>query len=290
MKFAFISVERALFPVSVLCSLLAVTRQGFYAYLRRGTSARVQSDAELGVRVEEAFEKSRGTYGSPRVHAALQRNGEHISKRRVERVMRGLGLSARRPKRFRVTTQADPTHTPAANVLGRDFIASRPDERWVGDITYIWTDEGWAYLATVIDLFSRRVVGWSLSADLSTRLPLDALSMALRERNVVPGRLLHHTDRGCQYTSADYRAVLRERGIEVSMSRRGNCWDNAVAESFFATFKKELIHRQRWPSRLELRNAVFDCIHVFYNRQRTHSALGYRTPLETEQAYNRLAA
>ena len=289
MKFAFIRVEKANFPVTALCRVLRVTRQGYYAFEKRPLSARAKSEIVLRQRVREVHERSSGRYGSPRVRAVLQRSGLGVSKRRVERVMRGLGLCARRPRSFRVTTAANPLHETAPNTLNRAFSATQPNQRWVTDISYIWTDEGWCYLAVILDLFSRSVVGWALDADLTTTLPLAALDMALRRRGPVAG-LLHHSDRGCQYTSADYRAALAAQGIEVSMSRKGNCWDNAVAESFFSTLKTELIRNRRWTGRLELRSAVFEYIEVFYNRQRLHSSLRYMTPLEIETKHAALAA
>src|SRR5688572_20320195 len=191
----------------------------------------------------------------------------YVSKRRVERAMRGMGLVARRPRCFVSTTRADGTHRVEPNVLRRDFTASRVDERWVTDITYVQTGEGWAYLAVILDLCSRAVVGWSLDATPTTELPLRALEMAVKRRRPSRG-LLHHSDRGCQYTSAAYRAELAALGIEVSMSRKGNCWDNAVAESFFATLKAELVHTRRWAARNELRSAVFEYVETFYNRRR----------------------
>ncbi len=198
--------------------------------------------------------------------------------------MRSMGLNVRRKRRFRATTAANPQHAVEANILARDFTATRPDERWVTDITYVWTDEGWCYLAAILDLFSRCVVGWAIDVSLSTRLPLAALDMAVKRRRP-SASLLHHSDRGCQYTSAEYRSALAELGVEVSMSRKGNCWDNAVAESFFATFKTELVYDRRWSGRGELRTAVFEYIESFYNRRRLHSSLGYKTPAEVETDY-----
>jgi transposase InsO family protein len=195
-----------------------------------------------------------------------------------------MGLQGRSRRRWRATTRANPGHPVVGNALARDFSASRPNERWVTDISYVWTDEGWCYLAVILDLFSRAVVGWALDTTLSTTLPLAALDMAIRRRQPASG-LLHHSDRGCQYTSADYRAALAKLGVTVSMSRKGNCWDNAVAESFFATLKGELVYRRRWATRLELRAATFEYIEVFYNRQRLHSSIGYKTPAEIEGDY-----
>jgi len=220
-----------------------------------------------------------------RLESAGLRSGMRVGKRRVERTMRSLGLTPPTPRRHRVTTKSDSSHPVAPNELARDFAATRPNERWVTDITYVWTNEGWAYLAVLLDLFSRSVVGWALDSTLSTRLPLAALDSAIRRRRPGAG-LLHHSDRGCQYTSRQYRAELARLGITVSMSRKGNCWDNAVAESFFATLKNELVNRRRtWNSRIELRTAAFEYIEIFYNRRRLHSALGYKPPAEIEQAY-----
>jgi putative transposase len=280
-KFRFILAEKDTFPVSALCRNLEVSRQGYYAFLKRPPSRRAQREEELRSAVLRIFEASRGTYGSPRILAALKIEGWQSSKRCVERVMRELGLLARQSKRYRVTTLSDARHPVAGNTLDRDFTASAPDQRWVTDITYVWTAEGWVYLAAIVDLFSRAVVGWALEDDLSTDLPLKALENAVMRRRPEPG-LLHHSDRGCQYTSREYRERLADQGIEVSMSRRGNCWDNAVAESFFATLKVELISRQGWTHRRQLRAAVFDYIETFYNRERLHSTLGYRTPAQVE--------
>jgi putative transposase len=287
-KFAFIRAEKGAFPVSALCRLLGVSRQGYYAFEARPVSRRLRSDGELCRRVRELHAESHGTYGSPRVLAALRSEGRHVGKTRVERAMRGLGLCGRMPRRWRMTTRPNPKHAVESNRLARDFTAERPDQRWVTDISYVWTDEGWCYLAIVLDLFSRGVVGWALETTLSTRLPLAALDMALRRRKPRHG-LLHHSDRGCQYTSNDYRRELAANGIVVSMSRTGNCWDNAVAESFFATLKTELIFRRRWSQRIELRAAVFEFIEVFYNRQRLHSSLGYKTPAQVEAEFARAA-
>jgi putative transposase len=284
MKFAFIHAEKACFPVAALCRLLGVSRQGYYAFARRPPSSRVQRDRALQERVQQVHAESRGTYGSPRVLAALRQRGERVGKRRVERTLRNLGLRGRSPRRWRTTTRANPAHPVVGNVLDRDFTASRPNERWVTDISYIWTNEGWCYLAVILDLFSRSVVGWALDATLNTSLPLAALGMAVRRRKPEAG-LMHHSDRGCQYTSSDYRGVLSELGVTVSMSRKGNCWDNAVAESFFATLKTELVYGRSWPTRLELRAAVFEYIEVFYNRRRLHSSVGYRTPAQVESEF-----
>jgi transposase InsO family protein len=224
------------------------------------------------------------TYGSPRVLRELKVRDIHTSKRRVERAMRGMGLTPPAPRKGMRTTLRDKSHPVAPNELARDFTATRPNERWVTDITYVWTDEGWAYFSGILDLFSRSVVGWAIDTTLTTKLALTALQNAVQRRRPGTG-LLHHSDRGCQYTSAEYRSRLAELGVTVSMSRTGNCWDNAVAESFFATLKRELIHRRRWRSVVELRNALFEYIEVFYNRRRLHSSIDYKTPAAVEQEY-----
>lgn len=284
MRFAFVHAEKASFPVAALCRVLNVTRQGYYAYAHRPPSRRVVSEAELGRQIRSVFTESRETYGSPRVLRELRQRGIAAGKRRVERAMRGMGLTPPTRRRYRVTTTREPSHPVAPNQLARDFSAKRPNERWVTDITYVWTDEGWAYLAVILDLFSRAVVGWAIDDAPTTRLPLRALDAAVRRRRPGAG-LLHHSDRGCQYTSAQYRDQLAALGVNVSMSRKGNCWDNAVAESFFATLKNELVHRHRWRSRLELRTALFEYIEVFYNRRRLHSSLAYKTPAAVDQEY-----
>jgi putative transposase len=287
-RFAFIHAEKACFPVAAMCRLLEVSRQGYYAYANRPPSPRVERERNLCEAVRDVFETSGATYGSPRVLRVLRKAGMQVSKRRVERAMRGMGLRPPAPRRHVRTTTQDRTHPVAPNELARDFNATRPDERWVTDITYVWTREGWAYVAVLLDLFSRAVVGWAIDSSLSTALPLAALGSAVKRRRPSPG-LLHHSDRGCQYTSTEYREVLANLGITVSMSRTGNCWDNAVAESFFSTLKAELIHRRQWRDRNELRSALFEYIEVFYNRRRMHSSLDYRTPAEVELEYAQAA-
>jgi putative transposase len=290
MKFAFVHAEKAFFTISAMCRLLLVSRQGYYAYVKALRSPRLAEELVLQEKIRKIHSDADGIYGSPRVHEELQRQGINVAKRRVERSMRALGIFGVSRRRHQTTTRANAAHPVEANHLDRDFTATRPNERWVTDITYIWTDEGWAYLAAILDLYSRAIVGWALSTSLSTELPLTALDNALRNRRPEVG-LMHHSDRGCQYTSAEYRSVLDKAGITVSMSRRGNCWDNAVAESFFATLKTELVYRRRtWPTRIALRGALFEYIEVFYNRRRLHSTLDYKTPAEMEAAYFTQAA
>jgi transposase InsO family protein len=277
-------VEKASYPVSALCRALGVSRQAYYAFSKRGISPRVERELRLQEHLRRLHGESRGTYGSPRLHAALRREGHHVGKHQVERALRSMGLRAQQRRRWRTTTCADHSHAVAPNTLARDFSAQRPNERWVTDITYVFTHEGWVYLAAILDLYSRAVVGWAIDTSMTTALPVAALQQALRRRRPTEG-LLHHSDRGSQYTSQEYRQLLREHGIEASMSRKGNCWDNAVAESFFATLKKELVHSRRWRNALELRDALFDYIDGFYNTRRFHSSLAFRAPMEAEKQY-----
>ena len=283
MRFRFIQMEKATYPTRLLCRTLAVSSSGFYAWCRRGLSARAREDAALKVEIRAAHAASGKRYGSPRIHADLTADDQQISRKRVARLMREEGIEGQRKRRFRVTTDSRHSHPVAANVLQRNFTASAPNKVWVTDITYIWTREGWMYLAAILDLFSRRVVGWSMDSCIDRTLALDALSMALKTRRPESG-LLHHSDRGVQYASADYQNQLRERGIVCSMSRKGDCWDNAVAESFFSTLKAELVHRTDYVSHDHARASVFEYIEVFYNRRRRHSALGYVSPVDHEAA------
>ena len=288
MKFAFIQAEKAAFPVTVLCRVLGVSRAGFYAAQCRPVPLRVTADARLAVQIAAIHRASRRCYGSPRVHAELRARGQCTSRKRVARLMRRAGLAARRRRAFRVTTQSRHTHPVAPNRLARQFTASVPDRVWVTDITYLATVEGWLYLAVVLDLFSRRVVGWATSDRLGEGVALEALGMGLARRRPRPG-LLHHSDRGSQYASAEYRAVLAGHGMERSMSGVGSCWDNAVAESFFATLKVELDHDGAWRTRAEAHRAVFDYIELFYNGERRHSTLGYLSPSAFERQWRQTA-
>ncbi|HTJ44833.1 MAG TPA: IS3 family transposase [Kofleriaceae bacterium] len=288
MKFGFIRAEKASFPIAAMCRLFGVTRQGYYAFARRPPSRRVRADMELCANARRIFDESRATYGSPRVLRELRKQGVCASKRRVERALRGMGLTPPVPRRRCTTTVRDLSHPVAPNLLARDFDAQRPNERWVTDITYVQTDAGWAYVAVILDLFSRAVVGWAVDTTLTTKLPLAALDAAIRRRRPGAG-LLHHSDRGCQYTSDQYRLALQSHDITVSMSRKGNCWDNAVAESFFSTLKGELIHRRAWRDVYDVRQAVFEYIEVFYNRRRLHSSLGYRSPAAFEEEFEAAA-
>lgn len=283
MRFGFIQTEKATYPVRVLCRTLLVSASGFYAWCRRGLSQRVQEDAALKVEIRAAHAASGKTYGSPRVHEELKAAGQHVGRKRVARLMQEEGLEGQRKRRFRVTTDSRHSYPVAPNALNRDFTVSAPNKVWVTDITYIWTREGWIYLAAILDLFSRRVVGWSADSYIDRTLALDALGMALRTRHPEPG-LIHHSDRGIQYASGDYQKLLSEHGITCSMSRKGDCWDNAVAESFFSTLKAELVYRNDYVSRSQARASIFDYIEAFYNGRRRHSTLGYVSPVEHESA------
>ena len=286
MKFAFIAAEKARYPVRVLCRTLGVSRAGFYAWHTRPPAARTQQDQRLGVEIQAIHAESRQCYGSPRVHAELRHRGRRLGRKRVARLMRQHGLGARRRRRYRVTTDSNHPHPVAPNVLARQFAVAAPDTAWVTDITYLWTREGWLYLAVILDLFSRAVVGWAMSPRLTTQhLTLPALTMAVGRRRPPPG-LLHHSDRGSQYASGDYRRALRTHGLVCSMSRRGNCWDNAVAESFFATLKVELAQDDTpWLTRAQAQGDVFEYLEGFYNGQRRHSALGYLSPVAFERQW-----
>jgi len=283
-KFAFISAEKAWAPVSVLCRVLGVTRSGFYAWHQRGPCELAIDDQKLALEIAAIHKASGETYGSPRVHAELRAKGLGVSRKRVARLMRELGLRSRRKRRFKATTDSGHKLPVADNVLDREFDVDAPNVAWVTDITYVWTDEGWLYLAAILDLFSRRVVGHAMSERIDRALVLKALRNAVGRR-VPDAGLLHHSDRGSQYASGDYQAALSERGITCSMSRKGNCWDNAVAESFFATLKTECIYSRRFATRAEAREAIFHFIEVFYNGQRRHSTLGYVSPMEFEKKF-----
>ncbi|HEY3316575.1 MAG TPA: IS3 family transposase [Bacillota bacterium] len=283
-RYRFIEVEKADHAVSLMCRVLTVSRAGYYAWRQRGLSHRARKDSALMERIRSIHRASRGTYGAPRVRAELAMEGVATSRKRIARLMRASGLSGvRRPRRRVRTTIVNPAAPVAANLVAQNFVAEAPNQLWFGDITYVPTQQGWLYLATLMDCYARRIVGWSMADHLRTELALSALDMAIRRRRPRPGELVHHTDRGCQYTSSVYQAALAGAGITASMSRKGECLDNAVAESFFATLKAELIERRTWRTRAEATQAVFEWVEVFYNRQRLHSGLGYSSPTEYEE-------
>jgi len=280
-KFAFILAEKALYPIVVLCEVLGVSRSGFYAWCRRPKAPRDRADAQLAVQVAAAHTRSRGTYGSPRVHAELRAKGVRVGRKRVERLMRKSGLKARRKRRFRRTTDSVHSNPIAPNVVARKFTVDEPNRVWVTDVTSVWTLEGWLFLAAILDLYSRRVVGWSASPNNDTVLALQALHAALRARRPAVG-LVHHSDRGSPYASAAYRAVLADNEVVASMSRKGDCWDNAVAESFFGTLKAELVDHQQYATHDDAIRSIGEYIDDFYNVERRHSSLDYLNPIEFE--------
>lgn len=281
MKFAFIEAEKANAPVGLLCAVLGVSRSGFYASRKRPESARARQDRRLRVLCQEAHERSRRTYGSIRIHRALKKQGEGVGRKRVVRLMKLDGLAGKRRRRWTRTTQSQAGVVAAPNILNRRFSPSGPNEVWVGDVTFLKTPHGFVYLAVIIDLFSRMVVGWAVSAENDRSLAMAALNAALNRRRPPPG-LIHHTDQGSPYTSEDYQTLLAQHGLVCSMSRRGNCHDNAAAESFFGTFKTEL--GEDFESCADAKGQVFDYIEIFYNQKRLHSVLGYESPADYERA------
>lgn len=285
-RYRFIAAEKACYPLALLCRVLAVARAGYYAWRQRGLSQRAAFDAALTKELIRLHGASRQTYGVPRLHADVKAAGWRVGRKRVARLLRLAGLHGVSRRRVTPrTTITDPSAAVAPNVLRRQFTAAAPDRAWVGDITYLPTGEGWLYLASLVDVYSRRVVGWALADHLRTELALEALQLALGQRHPEAGTLVHHTDRGCQYTARAYQAVLALQGITPSMSRAGNCYDNAMAESFNGTIKGELVAQAHWATREEARAAVFEWITVFYNRQRRHSSLGYQTPVDFETSH-----
>lgn len=281
-KYAVIQAHRDQYAVRLMCDALAVSVSGFYAAQHRPPNARATADERLRVHVRTVHTKSRRRYGAPRVQEELQADGHHVSKKRVARLMRADGLVARPRRRRGRTTDSAHGEPIAPNRLARQFTVEQADRVWVSDITYVPTREGWLFLAVVLDLASRRVVGWATHDTLETPLALRALDSALTTQRPASG-WLHHSDRGCQYASAAYRARLAAWGGEQSMSRRGNCWDNAVAESFFATLEHELLADTDFPSRAAAAHAIFEFIEVWYNRERRHSTLGYVSPVQYER-------
>jgi len=279
-----IQAEKATWSVRSMCDVLGVSRSAYYEWARGVSHQKDVADAVLAVHIKAIHRRSRRTYGSPRVHAELVAEGHRVGVNRVARLMRDLGIAGVPKRRFKGTTTLSDHDEPVAdNLLGRDFSAARPNEAWVGDITYLSTAAGWVYLAVLIDLFSRKVVGWALASHMRTELCLAALHQAVATRQPAPG-LVHHTDRGSQYTSRDYQAALARRGITPSMSRKGNCWDNAVSESLFGTLEQELVRENggEWADLDQARAAISDYIHGFYNTSRRHSTLGYASPVDFE--------
>jgi transposase InsO family protein len=282
MRFRFIEDRRADYPVTILCEVLGVSPAGYYAWRSRPESRRSAANREIVDDIKQVHRDTRGRYGSPRIHAELKAQGRGVSRGRIERLMRHYGIRAimARPRRVR-TTDSSHDFPIAPNLLERHFTAVAPNRIWLADITYVETDQGWLYLATVMDLYSRRIVGWAMADHLRADLPLAALRMAISAQRPGAG-LIHHSDRGVQYASAEYRNVMQSAGLRASMSRKGDCYDNAPMESFFHTLKTELVHQRHYATRAEAARDIFAYIEGFYNRTRRHSAIGYISPIEME--------
>jgi putative transposase len=283
-KFAFIDEHHHRWPVRVCCRVLKVSRGGFYRWRRRRPSARQLRREHLLGKIRQVHQENRGLYGAPRVHRALLVDGETVCRNTVAKLMRGAKIRAKTKRRYVPRTTDSGHGKPVAdNLLARDFAASAPDRKWVADITYVPTDQGWLFVAAVLDCYSRKIVGWAMDQTMPADLAGDALKMALEQRHPSPG-LLHHSDRGVQYACEAYQHLLAQHGLSVSMSGRGDCYDNAMMESFWATLKTELIYQQRYDSRDQARASIFEYIEVFYNRKRLHSSLGYVSPEMFEAA------
>ena len=269
------------YPVRLMCRALAVSPAGYYAWRGRPASARETANRVLVAKIRVIHRESRETYGSPSIWDALLKQGHGVGEHRIARLMRAEGIRPKTVKKWRATTQSNHRMPVAANALNRQFTVAHPNQVWAGDITYVWTTEGWLYLAVVLDLYSRAVVGWALGDRLMGEITQQALSMAIHHRRPKAG-LLHHSDRGSQYAATAYQQLLTMHGMTGSMSRRGNCWDNACVESFFGTLKRELIYPRQYRTRDEATRDIFEYIEVFYNRRRRHSTLGYHSPAEYE--------
>lgn len=288
MRFEFIRAEKAYFPVKVLCKVMQVSRSGYYAWASRRESARSRKDRQLVALIRASYEGSRKTYGSPRVHADLAAQGHRVSRKRIIKLMRAMGLRARVRRRYRPQVATENEQPLPGNVLDRNFHADAPNKVWVADTTELRTKSGRLFLAAVLDLYARVIVGWAISAVNDRHLVLRALDAALHHRGPCAG-LLHHSDQGSPYASDDYQRLLKQRGIRSSMSRKGNCYDNACIESFHSILKKELVYLEKFKTRKEAQSKIFEYIEFFYNRKRVHSAIGYLTPIQCEQMYDCVA-
>lgn len=283
MKYEFIEKERSVFVLERMCRVLAVSRSGYYRWKKQVLSKRRQQDNEyMLVQINESHRKSHETYGSPRIYRDIRAEGIVCGKNRIARLMRIHGIQAKAKKKYKATTNSRHNLPIAPNLVCRNFVSNRPNKVWVSDITYIWTQEGWVYLAVILDIFSRMIVGWSISARLTDELVVESLHQAQRKRNSGRG-LVFHSDRGVQYASKNFRSMLMAYGFKQSMSRKGDCWDNAPAESFFHTLKTELVYGKVFMTREEARREIFEYIEMFYNQVRRHSALGYCAPGVYEQ-------
>lgn len=278
----FIRKERKHYPISLLCKTLMVSRSGYYKYLSQKMAIKAQEDANILEIIRFYYSKSNGTYGLPRITAAMRKSGLRVNKKRISRLMRLNNIRAKTKRKFRVTTRVNKKMQASENLLCGKFYSVEQDKIWTSDITYLWTKEGWLYLAVIMDIYSRKIVGWSAGSSLSTNLIIKALRMAVLHRNPSEGIILH-SDRGSQYTSRTFRKLLKSNKITQSMSSSGNCYDNAITESFFHTLKTELTFWERYQTREDAKRSLFNYIEVFYNRQRLHSALGYLSPVEFEE-------
>lgn len=284
MKYQFVAAHRTQYPVLRLCEALGVSSSGFYDWLERPSSARALRHDALVRRIRHIHLQSRRLYGSPKVHAELRKGGERVGRNTVARLMQKHGICSKVSQRYVVTTESKGTRKPAGNLLDRQFKAERPNQKWVSDVTFIPTREGWLFLSTVLDLYSRKIIGWSMSERNTTELITDALQMALSRRGNVEGVLLH-SDRGVQYASIEYQSLLKAHGIVCSMSRKGDCWDNAVMESFYHLLKAELIAFEKFRTRAQARQVIFEYIEMFYNRKRSHSTNDYLSPVAFEERF-----
>ena len=282
MRYRFVDTHKKVWPVILMCQVLCVARSGYYDWLKRPESTRAVSNRTLDRQIRRIFADHKQRYGAPRIADELHDQGLRCSKNRVARRMKELGLRGIQAKKFKVTTDSNHTKPVAPDLLGQDFTAGRSNQKWVSDITYLWTDEGWLYLAVVMDLYSRAVVGWAMNRRMTQQLVIDALTMALFRRGFPKGTILH-SDRGSQYCSAAYQKLIRDKKLRCSMGRRANCYDNAAMESFFHTLKVEQVHRQRYRTRAAAKTAVFEYVEVYYNRKRKHSAIGHQIPMMFEQ-------
>ncbi len=282
MKYVFIQEHRHLFPIIRMCQVLGVSENGYYNWRKRGKSQRKRDDEYITERIEDAYDANRGVYGSPRIHAELKAQGIHCGRKRIIRLMQEKGIIARRKRRKARTTNSNHSSPVASNLLKRDFAADAPNKKWVADMTFIATYEGWLYLAGILDTYSRKLIGWAMGKQHDAELVKEALHMALIQRQ--PGDdLVHHSDRGSEYASTSYQAMLHQHNIQISMSKKGDCYDNAMMESFWGTLKEESIGEVIFSSRKEAETALFDYIEVFYNRKRRHSSLGYLSPVDFEK-------
>ena len=283
MRYQFIDKQKKAWPITLICDVLGVSRSGYYAWTGRSLSERGRLNNELDRRIDAIFVEHRQRYGSPRIAAALHDEGLTYSENRIARRMRTLGLKAIQAKKFKVTTDSTHSKPVALDLLEQDFSAAAPNQKWTSDITYVWTNEGWLYLAVVMDLYSRAIVGWAMNRRMTQHLVCDALTMALFRRGF-PKSTIIHSDRGSQYCSQRYQRLIKNNGLCWSMGRRATCYDNAVTESFFHTLKVELVHRERYVTRRRAQASIFEYIETYYNRQRRHSAIGHQIPMVFEQA------